>query len=261
MNHYQNSLEIVGFELARARNPVVLSSFGKDSQVLLWLVRQINVHIPVIYLRSFDHPTKHAFAEGVIKDWGLNVIEPLPAYRDVVAKGDHVEIIEVYRQTKDLPFYFPIEAEPAYQPGADCLCAIEKLTAPKTDVVGDFDCVFIGHRSDDVDPIYGAIPLKDYVAQVGGVRMVYPLRDWTVDDIWRESHLKGIPQNRARYIGREMTANNDYYPLCTRCLESKENEVICPKAQDTVHGLGNLIDAESRAEFWRNQFINIERES
>jgi 3'-phosphoadenosine 5'-phosphosulfate sulfotransferase (PAPS reductase)/FAD synthetase len=258
---YQNSVEIVGFELARAQKPVVLWSSGKDSMVLLAMVRLFRPDVPVIYLRAFNHPTKHFFAEKIMKEWGLNVIEPLPAYRDVVAKGDHVELIEVYQQTKDIPFYFPIEAEPDYQPGANCLCAIDKLNAPKSSEVGGFDSVFIGHRGDDVDPVYGAIPVKDYVAQIGDVRMVYPLKDWSEADIWEYSRWQEIPQNDERYVLGLQRGNNDYYPLCTRCLESKENEVFCPKAKGPVHGLGNLIDAEQRADYWRKQFINIERAS
>ena len=254
----QESLGVIKREINRARRPVALSSFGKDSMTLLYLLGLLGRNIPVMYFRAFAHPTKHQFADQITRDWNLTVVEPRPMDRDVVGKGGHVEIIEEYRQTGDLAFYFPIEAEPGYAPDSRSLCAIQRLNAPKSPVVGDYDTVLIGHRGDDVDPIHGAIPLRDHVSVTGGVRMVYPLKNWTEADIWRISRDYGIPQNMGRYAGGDMTANNDYYPLCTACIESKESSVQCPKFGVEVFGLGALLQLETRAASWRRRFVNIQ---
>jgi len=251
--------QLITAALRSARAPLVLWSGGRDSQVLLRLTLGVQPDVPVAYFRGFDHPTKHAFADALIADWKFNLVDVQPGFRDVVAKGDQVELIEVYQLAPNVVIYFPLEAEPGYEPDVNALCAIEKLTAPRQTASRYFDCLFIGHRSDDVDPLHGPIPLADFAVERHGVRFVYPLKDWTEDDVWEASSLLGVPQNVARYFGRDMGANADYWPLCTKCLQpGAGRRVMCPKINDWVYGLGDLLNLEERRANWRQRFVNLE---
>jgi 3'-phosphoadenosine 5'-phosphosulfate sulfotransferase (PAPS reductase)/FAD synthetase len=228
----ESTLALIREQLAWAKRPVVASSFGKDSQVMLWLVRQVDHDIPVLYFQGFPHATKHDFAKDITLSWNLDIGIPTPMQRDVIVKDNHAEIIELYQIAPNRLMYFPIEAEPSYEPTEDCLCAVEKLGWPVTSESLHYDAIFIGHRNDDVDPTFGAVPLKNYVAESpnGDFRYVYPLRDWTEHDIWKVSGWQDIPQNVARYRDGDMSQNNDYYPMCSNCLRNDEAEVFCPRA-------------------------------
>lgn len=252
----ESSLTLIREQLTWADRPVVASSFGKDSQVLLWLVRQIDRDIPVVYFEGFPHATKHDFAEDVTRDWDLLLNIPLPVQRDVIVKDNHAEVIELYALAPNRLMYFPIEAEPDYIPDENCNCAVEKLGEPVAQSPLAYDAVFIGHRNDDVDPTFGAVPLKDYVAASpeGDFRYIYPLRDWIEHDIWTASHIHKIPQNKARYINRDMSQNNDYYPMCSNCLRNDEAEVFCPRAG--INRTSYKFDP-SAADEWRRVAVNL----
>ena len=253
----ESSLALIREQLAWAKRPCVLWSSGKDSQILLWLVRQIDPNITIFYFQAFPHPMKHAFANRVIREWGLNVVIPIPAERDAIVKDNHAEIIELYQLGPKRLMYFPIEAEPNHQPTFNSRCAVEKLGAPVQNQVSLMrDLAFIGHRNDDVDPTFGAVPLKDYVAESenGDFRYVYPLKDWTEHDIWTASHIHKIPQNTARYVDRDMSQNNDYYPMCSNCLRNDEAEVFCPRAG--INRRAYKFDP-SAADEWRKRAVNL----
>lgn len=256
------SLVLIREALSRTKTPVVAWSAGKDSQVMLHLIRQVRQDIPVLHLRGFADETKHDFAEDEIGRMGLLLIEPQPCSRDIVARGDHVEVIETYLLTEQASLYFPIESEPDHVPSPRSHCAIEKINQPTSNEPLDVDCVFIGHRSSDADPVHGPIPLRSDTAEASGVLFVYPLRAWTEANIWEASELLSIPQNKARYERNEMAANADYFPMCVECLKPTDKESItCPKINQPVYAIGRDLNLEQRREEWRNTFVNLKRES
>lgn len=226
--------------------------------VMLWLTRQIDERIPVVYFPALPHPTKHQFKERIEREWDLNVIHSVPIQRDVVGRTGHLEIVETHAFAPGRFACFPIEPELGYEPDGDSVCGkdfyLADLPAPET--LG-LDCIFIGHRSDDTDTTHGAIPLKDHVADMGDFRYVYPLKDWTESDIWEASAKYGIPQNEARY-GGDMSANNDYYPLCLKCLKPSDDLITrCPKTGDDVIVLSEMLNPEGCREMWRSMFVNL----
>lgn len=253
------SLFIINEALEKAEKPVITWSAGKDSQVMLHLIRQIRKDVPVLHFIGFDHPQKHFFSDLIRESLELEIVPTLPASTDVVAKGDHVEIIEEYRLNEKVALYFPIEAEPDYIPGPNSHCAIEKLNQPIEGKPLDVDCVFIGHRGDDIDYVHGAIPLESHAIEADGVLFVYPLKDWTEANIWAASELLNIPQNVARYARKDMDANADYFPMCVECLKpTAPDYVVCPKTGDLVYGIGKYLNLEQRREAWRAKFVNLQ---
>lgn len=261
----ENSLTLIRETLGRVERPVIGWSAGKDSQVLLYLIRQIMLDIPVIHLRGFPDPTKHAFADREIERLGLNMVELRPAGRDPIGRGDHVEVAEGYLVGGQKPFfalYYPIEAEPGHVPGPGSHCAVEKLQEPAGgfEAALDFDCVFSGLRDRDGDQVHGQLRVVDDIVESYGVLSVLPLRTWTEADIWAASELLGIPQNEARYKRGDMTANADYYPMCTECLKPTEAaSVICPKTDAPVYAHGKDLDLEGLADWYRAKFTNVQR--
>ncbi|MFN7930307.1 MAG: phosphoadenosine phosphosulfate reductase family protein [Blastocatellia bacterium] len=241
--------------LAAAKQPAVLCSFGKDSCVLLHFVREQQPEIPVIYFRGFDHPTKHQFADEQIRAQQLNIVEPYPAFRDVIGKGDLVQLVEVYSAGIDL--HFPIEAPAGFLPNSQSHCSLQALQRPTDDARWPYDCLFIGHRGDDTDPFWGDIPAAQPSVMRNGCTFAYPLLEWTEADIWEASRKFNIPQNTARYAG-DLTANNDYYDLCTNCLKPNgETKSFCPQTGLLINNISEAAGVERQAALWRSRFVNL----
>lgn len=251
----------IALQFSCVYRPAVACSFGKDSMVVLALVREIAPNVPVMYCEGFPHPTKHEFVRRIAEEWSLNLVTPAPIGCDVIAKGQDVSLLRIYEPAPRHVVVLPVEAVPGYVPNAESQCALATLLAPPAPVSSlNYDALFIGHRGDDVDPHFGAIPLVDYMATVAGLSYFYPLRDWTEADIWEASALLNIPQNTARYQGKDMDANNDYYPLCTECLKPSEQQTaFCPQLGRDVPNRGNEMDLEKRREAWGQSFVNIDR--
>lgn len=261
MGLIKEARKMIADQFARAKRPAVACSFGKDSMVVLALVREQSPNIPVLYCEGFPHPTKHDFVKQMAHEWGLNLVTPAPIGMDVIAKGQDVSLMRIYEPAPRHVVVLPVEAAPGYVPDASSQCALAAIFTPPAAVSSlNFDALFIGHRGNDVDPHFGAIPLKAYEATVEGFHYFYPLRDWTEADIWRASDILRIPQNKARYERRDMDANNDYYPLCTECLKPTGCETaFCPQLGRDVPNHGNEMDLYARREAWGRAFVNIER--
>lgn len=242
--------------LAKAQKPAVLCSFGKDSMTVLHFVREQRPDVPVIYFRAFDHPTKHKFADEQIKALNLNIVEPLPYFRDVISNGKSVQLIEAF--APGINFHFPIESEAEYLPDSKSHCAVERLQAPTDPSAWEYDCLFIGHRGDDIDAFWGGEIGAHYErVEFEYVEIVYPLLYWTEADIWEASRELNIPQNEARYSG-DLSANNDYYPLCTNCLKpTGEKQSYCPKTGLMINNIAEAAGVEKQREIWQSRFVNI----
>lgn len=67
--------QIIG-DFAAQHRPYVSMSWGKDSMVLLWVVRRMGLDLPVIWFDGGlydEHPDTAAFAARVCEDWGVTM--------------------------------------------------------------------------------------------------------------------------------------------------------------------------------------------
>lgn len=254
--------QVIAEQLADADSPAVLWSSGEDSQLLLWLVREQMPDVQVIHFRSLPSDTKHAFADQIMNEWQLNMLGLPRVGVDVVANGDEVNLVEEYAVSPEFSLYLPMENEPGRPVDRDSACGISVLNQKRDGTRRAerrvADVVFIGHHTGDGDLVLGPLEPADVIAQAADVRMVYALKDWTKDDVREVSRLLGVPQNDARYAG-DLSANPDYYLLCTDCLKPGRTEdfIECPRLKVPVYNLGKLIQPEGRRQAWRERFINI----
>lgn len=234
----------------------VMSSFGKDSMVMLHLIREnltrdpLSAHqfpMPVIHHRHPWFPHKNEFADKIIRSWALEVFDYLPLACGVKAKPEKIELVARY------PFGYsavdiPVNTEDPL-PRRDYVCGLKWILRPKqAAMLWDWDTVFIGHKSSDVDPYEGAVPLKHDAADVGEVSVVFPLRHWTDDDVWRYIEENHVEYDRRRYAGHlevpDKWLNNDYIHACTRCIDPRnetDKEVLCPKTNQLTPNIGAKV--------------------
>jgi 3'-phosphoadenosine 5'-phosphosulfate sulfotransferase (PAPS reductase)/FAD synthetase len=256
---------IIRDAFAGGSRPAVLCSFGKDSMVLLHLVREVGHHeklsthgypLPVIYWRDPWFPHKHEFAEKIARSWALEVHNFLPVATGVKAKGHsgsesgRLELVARY----SLGFgYIDIPkntAAPEEYPRRDYLCGLRDwILRPKAAALSfPFEVLLHGHKSSDVDPFEGAVPLRADREQLNDrITAFFPLRNWTDDDVWNYIEKHHVPLPPARYKGRAENPDhwhdNDTIHACTACIDPRNDaeKVFCPKLQELVPNVGSKV--------------------
>ncbi len=216
--------------------PVVLSSFGKDSIVLMHLVReQQKGDIPILWFRhEFRGQSKrHKFALQVIKDWQLRCFDYLPVQRVPLAGKGILELAEFYSLGGDttLAVFFGTSGE-----YGECILDVGKLpTTAKFDYPWNVN--FHGQRREEWHPLFGRVPLQEDGEEREGSKWFYPLRNWTLADIWEYTMELGLPVNFERYVKGQEEYDGDQYAICSACINPiyKMPQVYCPKE-------GKLID-------------------
>jgi len=228
--------------LAQAKTPSIMSSFGKDSMVMLHLIRSLTGNLPVVFYREPFMPKKFRFANAVIDEWDLTVHDYPPLETTVVEKDGSVEVVSAYTIGKRALF----RPKGFYKSGNGevSLCALHDLYLKATGTYTyPWDVVFVGHKSTDVDPIQGAVPLSaDYANYVDCASIAYPLRHFTDQDVWDYTEKFNLPIHHSRYEKVEgkwgersdKRFNPDYFPACTACMVPESGSVPCPR-------LGGLI--------------------
>lgn len=237
----QHAKNLLARALKSAARPVVLCSFGKDSIAALHLVRrELGEYPPVVFHRVPAMPWKYAFADRVIQDWQLRVIDYPPLAVGVTGQGPTLEIVASYQNGVvhgqascthlNLGVRPPTRTEP-------WLCAREDLLHRPTGTFNwPWDAAVLGHRGDDVDPERGPIGVNVDVVHNPGCAFLYPLRTWSREDVWKYIERWHLPYDSERYDPaadyreRGTHTSPDYWPACTACVDPAQPAVvICPK--------------------------------
>jgi hypothetical protein len=251
----ERAQDVIAKVLPHYSHPIVMSSFGKDSVVMLDLLKHAGHKFPVLFHREPFFPKKYAFANRVIEEEEYTVYDYPPAGTSLIKNGDKIEIVNWYRVGKKFA-YLPTGIR-APEEGKPFLCGYRDLYKKPlaAEVEFPWDLVFVGHKSSDKDPIYGEVPLNvDLKKNEGGPDYVFPLRYFTDEDIWEYSLAFGVRQNEQRYqIGSEflgcgsevsdITYNNDYHHACVRCMDRDEPEtVLCPLIDQQITNISSEIN-------------------
>lgn len=218
---------------------------------MLHLVRAAGYDWPVVFYREPFFPKKYDFANRVISEWGLTVYDYHPRFRTVFSRNGNVEIIGHY------PFGKSEIMVPTglYEPDNFS----EKFLCAKDDVlsraVGEFNVPWsafvVGHKDCDKDPLQGDLKLHlDQKQTPGCPTMVFPIRNWTDEDVWNYSENYGVPIHTDRYEKvdgkwrekNDRSLNPDWFPSCARCIDCEAGEyVFCPKVNGVINNVGKQV--------------------
>lgn len=230
------------------KNPAMLCSFGKDSMVLLSILRSIIPEIPVIFFKEPFLHEKYTFAHKMATEWRLKVYDWPPSATVMANNGKTCEVIRQYALGNQR---INISSGNLFEPEkGEFLCGKNDLLfKPLGGMQMPWDLLFCGHKSTDTDPLGGELTLKVDLHQAPGMPSIsYPLRNWTHEDVWNYIKAFNIPFDEGRYddlTGLDFPDkyfNSDWLPACTRCIDrSGPDQVTCPKNGFQMTNMGKQL--------------------
>jgi hypothetical protein len=242
MTKAQEALTFIDDQLQKYAHPVLNCSFGKDSMVLLHLLYSHGIRMPVVYYRDPWFPRKNAFANLVIHNYLLEVHDYPPMRVSLLHGKQMVALVSEY-STGPNSVAAVLKNTKEYQNGEDennYLCAVNFLMRPCGTYNYPWDVALVGHKDVDEDQIYGVIPLHSpVVMRDEGPDFIFPLKNWTHDEVWDYIEKYDVPYQADRYDRAnrtewsDKTSNSDWYETCIRCVDKRTPgiKVFCPKMQ------------------------------
>ena len=172
--------QLIRRDLLQNRNFYVSWSGGKDSTVVLDLVRQLKPSITVMHIRSgYELPDGYAYMLRLAKDWQLNLVE-------INTPVDYLQLCEEF----GLPHLRSKEIQ------KKVVSKIKKNPAKEWAIKNGYSGLFWGIRAQE------SIARRNLARFKGGLFLdknnilrVSPIIDWTVKDIWAYYEFSGIPVN------------------------------------------------------------------
>lgn len=236
--------------LDQYRKPCVLWSGGKDSMVLLHLLRGGGYHFPVVCWREPWMPWKQRFVNRIIDAWSLEVWDYAPSAVALCKGNGRIDVMQHY-QIGAGAMILARGTEPPEE-GKPWLCGRDTfLSRPVGSFAFPWDGMFHGHKSCDADPTSGGVPLKvDVLHTPGSAASIYPLREWTDEDVFAYIDRFGVPYDESRYartpsgwtILPEKDGNPDYYHTCFRCCDPDAPAfVACPKLGVEINNIAGQL--------------------
>lgn len=233
---------------------VIAWSGGKDSMVMLDLMKKADRLFPVVFFREPWQPWKYKFQDRIIREWGLECYTWQPVESAFQQNGDEFEVQNAYyfnRTGITCPTGItkPIDGE-------HWVCSLDILNRPKQPaIITNWDNVWVGHKGCDSDPILGGDVGTRVGMKINGEQATawYPLKDWSHQDVWDYIESNNLPYDEDRYEKvngtwrekEDRMYNCDYVHACTKCIDSRKDAprfVNCPKFDTSVMNISDKIN-------------------
>ena len=233
---------------------VIAWSGGKDSMALLHIMKEMGISYPLVFFREPWQAWKYKFHDKLIQDWGLLVYSWHPHTSQMQQTDDEFEVQNFYQINSTVMTCPTGIVEPEID--LPWVCALDILERPKQSHLQSsaFDCVWIGHKGCDSDPILGGDCGTRIESRIlpDMANMMFPLRDWTHDDVWEYIESNNVPYDSDRYEkvngkwGEKLDKrhNMDYVHACTNCIDCRSSApkfTHCPKLDMTVENIASMV--------------------
>lgn len=230
--------------LSGAESPAVLTSFGKDSALLLRLAREVRPDIVAVWFRAGLLPEQERFAKSRILAKDLEVWSWQPSDVYVLPNGEGLTLV---REQAFGEQRFPVLAD--VEDGEGCVFDFPKERTPA--LYPHFDRLLIGYKDTDSHEVLGGTGFcPEDGWQLGRARVFAPLRHLSDADVWAAIKALGVEYDEERYD--RGGADPDTYRACSECLkEGGSATVFCPKAGERIprrnwHGRARLREFQAR---------------
>jgi phosphoadenosine phosphosulfate reductase len=237
----KTSLRLVKQALSEQNNPILACSFGKDSMVVLHLVRQLKPDIKIIWNNTqVEYPDTYKFAEEITRDWNLEVFEAKPRHT-------------FWELIKEVGWPIDPRNSNGKRQKATVRCCKELKKLPTLNLLrqNKWNLYFTGltrHES----------RLREFSAKKYGsyfyskewhLWKCHPILDWTTDDVWEYHRKFQLPHNPL-YDKNEIEISGGIRTGCWPCPQAirygklEHLRYYYPKLFNSIviqHGLGEEI--------------------
>lgn len=225
--------------------PAILLSFGKDSVVMLHISRQMGYRWPCISYQDPWWPERYSYAQALSAAWKLEVHLPIPQELALYEQDGMLQTVANYglgTESMNLPRDV-IRYDEHKKLGNEICLRDDFFTRPVGKSSFPWDVIAHGQKGSDTNPIFGKAGVTVYkkMLKKGAPDAVYPLKDWTDDDVWDYIQEHQLPMHEGRYDVKNRTVwqhrrdDIDYVPACARCVDRSEAELVwCPKVQEII---------------------------
>jgi 3'-phosphoadenosine 5'-phosphosulfate sulfotransferase (PAPS reductase)/FAD synthetase len=215
---------IIENALNTSERPVVLCSFGKESLLLLALLRHYT-EVDVLWYYTDDlAKAQKRFAHQIIRDWNLAVYTYQPSDRYYLPNDEGLTLVSEYSIGGEA---FPVLQDIEHSDR----CGLEISSERTPYFAYHWPVTFWGLKSSDEHFITGR-PFVPDGTQVGSTRLYAPLRDFTDEDVWKLTRRLNLPFNEEKYRG-DSKFDPDILHACTACF-SHDETVFCPRLSREV---------------------------
>lgn len=227
MNALGLSRSIVREVMSLAKRPALMWSGGKESMLLLYLMREVRKDFPCLWFRTDRTPEQMEFPKRMIMELDLQVFSYAPADVYALPNDEGVTLIHEYSFGQHrYPVLVDVES------GDRCSLQLNSMRTPQMSHVWDF--LFCGFRETDSHPILGTGFVPDDGYFLGDAQVYAPLRHMVDGDVWDAIEDLHVPVDLERYKFNDSSRDDGVLKLCTACYSSRESEVFCPDQQKMV---------------------------
>lgn len=199
---------------------VLFWSGGKDSTLLLAMLREIGKPFDIVQIRDFWTREQKKKIDNLIKDWKLKVFSFPPMNMYFIGQGNEISFVSEFGLGDGR---LPILADVIE--GNRCIADLAAQTMPMMPL--EWDLYILGSRKDDTHYTFSS-PIPSERWQIGGKEFYAPLYSWTREQVIEKSKEYGL--DVAEVSEQENTGN---LSLCTNCLNGS-GEVYCPAEKSFI---------------------------
>lgn len=220
----ENTNEILREALGAAKNPILCSSFGKDSQTLLHLIKNLGYNIPVLIFQDWLTRHQKVFIKEMVEKWKLTIF----FYQPLRAEKRSGSLVTYYNVAgRALPVIQDIITNGR--------CGLDLLNFTPLPFHYIWDLTIVGSKNCDEHPLVSA---PDFAAfNSDSHKMIMPLADWTEAEVWEFIRANNIPYDKRVYDEGDEKADTGSAVLCLSCSDTKE-QVFCSKVNRMIEGIG-----------------------
>lgn len=204
-----------------AKNPIVCWSGGKDSNLIVLLLKQLGYSIPCLVFPQFWSTYQKVFIKKMVKDYKLQCFY----YRPTQIQYDDPTIIAHYTLgPKTIPVFFDV----VYDENS---CGLDKGKEAIKGVVPYFiwDRVLVGTKKLDRHDKVQQYDLSSHH------NIDCPLWGWTDEEVMEVTKQAGFPYDARVYDQKDEKADTGNYVGCMNCFT--KGRAYCPKVRGNIRGI------------------------
>lgn len=234
MNQTDEIIVKLGHQLDEYKLPIVAWSSGKDSMLLLYLVRKVIPNIPVLMFPALWTRRQKTFAAQIIEEWKLSAFFYRPNVLDY----------EQYEGGSSVIAYYPFGSHqiPVITDVVESSrCGLDKgREALKGQPFSEYgwDATLVGSKNCDSHNLVRKLNLQCLSTSTHEV--ITPLWDLTDDEVFDAILKYKIPIDSKVYQDGREDYDTGNFNYCLRCLNSQEKEVLCPKTNTIIPTIGDI---------------------